>query len=554
MTRAHFFSQSSFDYLIVGGGTAGLALAARLSEQSQWHIGVIEAGPAALDDPVINVPGRYGEALGGPYDWQFETIAQPGLNGRALAWPRGKVLGGTSALNLMAWNRGHREDYDAWEELGNEGWGWDGLQQFFLRSETFHPPDEAHQKLHQSCYQAVHHGIDGPVQTIHPREYGPSHRFWHATLNAMGVESSPDSLGGCNSGAWNMVCTVDPHRQERSYAASAYYRPIQDRENLTVLCEATVLEILLEDHYGWTARGVKLRCNGEEFTVSATKEVILSAGSVQSPQLLELSGIGDRGVLEAAGIPVKIHNPNVGENLQEHMMTATVFELSADLTTRDDLLYTPAQRTAADDEYAASRTGPWTILPCSIAYCALSTLAPPDQVQTLNQHAETLAEETQDPHDALLARQFHPNSHRGQVEYLFDLGNWSPFFTPEPGNNKKYGTMLQMLQYPFSRGSIHIRPRRGSNEPATTVDESPIIDPRYYHGRGGHLDTEVMKLGLRFGDRICQKPPLASIIARRAFPAPNDDDTDRFVHDCTVTDWHREFSFIPDFYLSSCIH
>ena len=132
MTRAQSFSQSSFDYLIVGGGTAGLALAARLSEQSQWRIGVIEAGPAALDDPVINVPGQYGEALGGPYDWQFETIAQPGLNGRALAWPRGKVLGGTSALNLMAWNRGHREDYDVWEELGNEGWGWDGLQYVFL--------------------------------------------------------------------------------------------------------------------------------------------------------------------------------------------------------------------------------------------------------------------------------------------------------------------------------------------------------------------------------------------------------------------------------------
>lgn len=121
------FLAQDFDYLIVGGGTAGLVVAARLSETGSFKVGVIEAGPLVLDDPAINVPGRYGETLESQYDWQFETIPQPGLAGRTLRWPRGKVLGGTSALNFMAWNRGNREDYDAWEELGNEGWGWDSL-------------------------------------------------------------------------------------------------------------------------------------------------------------------------------------------------------------------------------------------------------------------------------------------------------------------------------------------------------------------------------------------------------------------------------------------
>lgn len=121
------FLNHQFTHLIVGGGTAGLVVAARLSEQPDLIVGVLEAGPAAYDELRINVPGRFGESLGSKYDWQFETVPQVGLNGRKLAWPRGKVLGGTSALNFMTWNRGNREDYDAWEELGNEGWGWDAL-------------------------------------------------------------------------------------------------------------------------------------------------------------------------------------------------------------------------------------------------------------------------------------------------------------------------------------------------------------------------------------------------------------------------------------------
>ena len=121
------FCGRQFDYLVIGGGTAGLTVAARLSEDPHITVGVVEAGPAVFGDVKVDVPGRFGESLNTPYDWQFETTPQPGFGGRKLAWPRGKVLGGTSALNFMTWNRGNREDYDAWEELGNDGWGWDGL-------------------------------------------------------------------------------------------------------------------------------------------------------------------------------------------------------------------------------------------------------------------------------------------------------------------------------------------------------------------------------------------------------------------------------------------
>lgn len=126
------FLDHRFTHLIIGGGTAGLVVAARLSENPDLTVGILEAGPAAFDERSINVPGRFGESLGSEYDWKFETVVQSGVNGRTLPWARGRVLGGSSALNFMTWNRGNREDYDAWEELGNEGWGWDGLLSVFF--------------------------------------------------------------------------------------------------------------------------------------------------------------------------------------------------------------------------------------------------------------------------------------------------------------------------------------------------------------------------------------------------------------------------------------
>ncbi|KAF5854966.1 hypothetical protein ETB97_010477 [Aspergillus alliaceus] len=536
MGRLNEFAAHRFDYLIVGGGTAGLAVAARLSQRSDLVVGVVEAGPEAFEEKAINIPGLYGSTIGSRYDWQFETTPQPGLAGRSLPWPRGKVLGGTSALNFMAWNRGNIQDYDAWEELGNKGWGWNDLLPFFQRSETFHPPDTAHQDQYKSCYQAAVHGKDGPLQTTHIQSYGPSHQFWHATLNQLGVDTSPDSLAGYNRGAWNMICTLDPASQTRSYSANAYYRPVSAQPNLIVLTEAMATEVLIEkndDEGGWIATGLAILCDGEQRMVHAAREVIVSAGSVQSPQLLELSGIGNPDVLKSAGISVKVGNRNVGENLQEHMMTATIFEVSPELLTRDDILRDKALREAAEREYEETQSGPWTILPCSIAYCSLSQIIDEKEAADLRSRAESIAKQTGKRRDEIRARQFRDDANLGQLEYLFDVGNWSPYLASEEG--KKYGTMLMMLQYPFSTGSIHVPPMESGR---VTIHDKPIIDPKYYLGYGD-IDFEVMKMGQRLTERISTTQPLSNIIRSRVFPPTSEGvEYDEFVRNYTITDWH----------------
>ncbi|OCK80451.1 GMC oxidoreductase [Lepidopterella palustris CBS 459.81] len=533
------FCARNFDYLVVGGGTAGLVVAARLSENENITVGVLEAGPASFLDPIINVPGRFGESLGTKYDWQFETTPQPGLNGRKLQWPRGRVLGGTSALNFMTWNRGNREDYDAWEELGNQGWGWDSLLPFFKRTESFVEPSADHQAQYRSYFTAEFHGTNGPVKTVYSKEYSVPHQFWHATLENLGVETNKSHFSGSNLGAWTTLTSVDPDTRTRCYSATAYYLPNSSRSNLVVLTEALAIEIVLEQEGSqnkWVAKGVKFTSAGKSFTASVSREVIVSAGSVQSPLLLELSGIGNPTVLEAAGITAKVNNPNVGENLQEHMMTAMVYELDPSIVGPDELRINAELAEAADLAYSTTQSGIRAMLPCALSYVPVSYIMPSQEFSNLTSR---ISAQIRSERDAVLAKQFCSNKRRGQIEYLFDVGNWNPYFKSEPG--KVYGTMLMMLQLPFTKGSIHIPPKKASG--SSTINDRPVINPQYYAGPGGKVDFEIMTLAQRFAENICSTSPLSSIIRTRAFPpaaapAVGEEDFTEFVRNYTITDWH----------------
>ncbi|KAH9887505.1 GMC oxidoreductase [Xylariomycetidae sp. FL2044] len=508
------FASLEFDYLVVGGGTAGLAVAARLSEDPAFTVGVLEAGPAAPQEPAINDPGRVLQTLGTKYDWQFETVPQPGLGGRSVYWPRGKVLGGSSALNIMSWNRGCKEDYDAWERLGNHGWGWNGLLPFLKKAENFHPPDKDTQSMHREYYDDEALGHDGPVHISYSKNYSATHQLCYDTLCALGVHENKRHHAGSNVGVWTNMTSVDPEEGTRSFSASAYWTPNSNRSNLFILTEALVEEIMIGDIDGqWTATGVRFTTGNQEFVASASREVVISAGSVQSPQLLEVSGIGDPEILSRGGVRTRVPNANVGSNLQDHLMAISVFEI--------------------DPSVAKVNMGAPTSPMC---YLPVSDVMNEERFELLSSKIKSI-ESPSPEQKTILQSRFDPSPRLGQFEWIFDLGNYSFQFQPEASAGKSYASVFQVLQYPFSRGSTHIRP----SATGSTMSEKPIIDPQYFGGTHGQLDLDVLSACMQFSDKFCSTEPLSNIILSRVWPpqsVSSEEDLRDWVIKYTTTDWH----------------
>ncbi|KAG8162579.1 hypothetical protein KVR01_008344 [Diaporthe batatas] len=532
---AEEFCNDPFDFLVVGGGTAGLAVAARLSEQSSLRVGVLEAGPEVEGNERVDVPGWFGTTLGTDLDWQFETTAQAGLGGRTLKWSRGKGVGGTSLLNFMTWNRASRQDYDAWENLGCKGWGWDSLLSFFKKSETFHAPSRETSLVNKAYYDPKGFGTQGPIDVSYATEYSASHQYWHDTLQQLGVHTNKSHMMGSNVGAWTNLGSITPRTCTRSSSATAYYRPRRDRGNLVVLSEALVNKVILEeDNSSWTARGVEFVHNGQTLSAFASKEVIICAGTVQSPQILELSGIGNPDVLRNAGVETFVPSPFVGENLQDHIMAASIYEVDSSLPNPDDLKIDTNAAAAACEQYKSNGTGPLTILSNSICYLGLSQIMSEKEFSQLADKAKSSRDDFPERNHIRRTR-FDASSPRlGQIEYIFDLGNWNPYFHPDHASTgKKYGTMLQILQYPFSRGSVHIR--------SAKANEKPTIDPQYYQGDSGSIDLDIMVECAKFAEKVTNTPPLSNIVHNRVVP-PQSARTDGELMDWlvreTITDWH----------------
>lgn len=276
---------------------------------------LIEAGPAAPDELGINVPGMFGSTIGGPYDWNFTTTPQPGLGDRLVNLTRGKVLGGSSALNYMVWNRASAPEYDVWETLGNPGWNWDSMLAGMAKSENFTGVDS-------QDYGHVGRGTQGPIHNVVLRHKTEQVQAWVPTLESLGLSHNLESLGGSPIGAMNQPSNTNLHNDTRSYSANSYLP--QAESNVDLLLSTRVAKINLEvpsaslfgrraSQDGVIATGVTLE---DGSVIAARKEVILSAGSLQSPGILELSGVGQKDVLDAVGIGQLIDLPGVGENLQ----------------------------------------------------------------------------------------------------------------------------------------------------------------------------------------------------------------------------------------------
>lgn len=318
-------ANSTFDYIVVGGGTAGCVVANRLSEDLNVTVAVLEAGPPHLNDPLIDNPSVFLKPLFDPeYDYLYSTAPQPGVDGRSIMFPRGRGLGGTSQINWMIWNIPQKEEVEAVRKLGNEGWTWDNFVKYQKKVQRFYPPSEGGLNEFKNLYNPDSVGHDGPVPLIFSRDSSGSEALWQQSLAKHGVRTTSTSLDGNVVGTYKNISNIKPETNKRAHSTTTYLLPALDRPNLRVLTDACVYKILTEADDGVVvASGVEFEHGGRVHTVHCRKEVIVCAGTVKSPHILELSGIGDRKILEPLGIDVKVDLPGVGTNVQEHVSMGT---------------------------------------------------------------------------------------------------------------------------------------------------------------------------------------------------------------------------------------
>ncbi|KAM3083771.1 hypothetical protein ACMFMG_002114 [Clarireedia jacksonii] len=439
------------DYIVVGGGTSGLVVANRLTEDPNVYVLVLEAGGNHTEDLRVNVPAFWTSLMGLEVDWKYHNFPQP----------QGKLLGGSSALNGQAFIALSQADISAWEKFGNKGWNWAGLASYLKKGYILLPSEdqETLDYLGIGWINEEYRRTSGPVKVSFPGILqNPLCKAWIDTFRGSG-KITTGSFSGHSMGGYSNTATVDPVSKTRSYTGSAYAVPAFERPNSHLITKATAFKILSENTAsGVKATGVLANVQGEMKTFSAKKEVILAAGVFNIPKLLELSGIGGEELLNKNGIPVIINNLAVGENLQDHLMTGVNFEVADGVITGDPLMrQEPEALQMAQKLYTEHKAGPFTI--DGMQSHTFMPVLEFSNTEGRKLQAELLEKYPPKPED---------------TEY-YDVFRWDR----APAGN--FASLGCSQSHPFSRGSAHIS--------SADIDAVPVIDAGYF---SNPVDLEIM--------------------------------------------------------------
>jgi choline dehydrogenase len=453
--------EGEFDYIIAGAGSAGCVLANRLSADPSKRVLLLEAG--GRDNWIwFHIPVGYLFAIGNPRaDWMFKTEPEPGLNGRSLNYPRGKVVGGSSAINAMVYMRGQAGDYDHWRQLGLPGWSWDDVLPFFKKHE------------HNFLGAGDHHSIGGEWRVEYPRTRWDIIDVWREAAAQYGIQPVNDFNAGDNAGS--CYFHVNQKRGRRWSAARGFLKPVLKRKNLRLETGCMVESLLFE---GRRASGVRWRQNGALRDAKSRGEVILSAGSIGSPQILMLSGVGPAADLSKFGIPLLLDRPGVGANLHDHLQLRTIYKVTG-IRTLNEMYSSLIARAGMGINYALFRRGPLTMAPSQLG--AFTKSDPSLERADLQYHIQPLSlDKFGDP--------LHP----------------FPAFTASVANVR-----------PTSRGTLKLK----SANPA----DAPAISPNYL---ATPEDRHVAAESIRITRRIVAQPALQKYSPEEYLPGAQVRDDD----------------------------